>query len=360
MQYCHKATKRFNALLELVETKRIPLWAHLDLTYRCNLDCIHCYCQNLSDTFSQGHPELSCAEIKRLLDELAEAGSLYLTLSGGEIFLRKDIFEIAAYAKKKNFCLTFFSNGMLIDEQITEKIAALSPLSVELSIYGITAEVHDAVTQRQGSFQKLLNAVRLLKQRQLRVVLKSVIMEKNFQHAGRLELFVSELGADDYQYTMEIAPKNDGSRDNQRQQIDEPKIRQVLKHNLIPLKKAKHEYWDKPLTKPICGTGSIGCYISPYGFVYPCAQLLLPMGNIREKSFKEIWYGNSALQEALAGFNTYGDMADCVECPYVRFCRKCVGLAFLETQDIKKCYNTLKSISKIDYELSMNQEVDSG
>ena len=71
----------------------VPLSAHIDLTFRCNERCIHCYLDH------EDYGEMTTAEIKGVLDQLAEAGTFFLTLSGGEILLRKDFFEILEYAR---------------------------------------------------------------------------------------------------------------------------------------------------------------------------------------------------------------------------------------------------------------------
>ena len=77
----------------------IPLSVQLDLTYRCNERCVHCYLDH------DDHGEMTTAEIKHLLDEMADAGVFILTLSGGEIFLRKDFFEILEHARRLMFCV---------------------------------------------------------------------------------------------------------------------------------------------------------------------------------------------------------------------------------------------------------------
>ncbi|MEW6088941.1 MAG: radical SAM protein [bacterium] len=343
--------KIFNNILANAELKKIPLWAHLDLTYKCNLNCVHCYCQNLSKDFSRSQREMETREIFSLIDQLAETGSLYLTLSGGELFTRPDFFEIAFYAKKRNFALNIFTNGTLINEETANRLAELQPLVIEMSIYGADAGVHDAITRVPGSFNKLLEAVKMLKKNNLKVGLKSTLMKPNFHSSEEISKFSLESGADDYHFNIEISPKNDGSRLPQEYQLDEKEMKYVLSQtNEFTAK--KHEYWNEPLSKPLCGTGSIGCYISPYGDVYPCIQLLIPMGNIRQKSFREIWYSASVLRSRLNSLHTYADLPLCRSCEYVKSCKKCIGLSHLEKKDMEACYNTLKSISKIDYELS--------
>ena len=75
------------------------------------------------------------------------------------------------------------------------------------------------------------------------------------------------------------------------------------------------------------------------------------MGNIREESFSRIWHMPSGLRKELDSLKTYGDMPVCRACDYVKVCRKCLGLAQLETGDMKKCYDLLELISKFEYEL---------
>src|SRR5580698_9638347 len=86
----------------------IPLSVQLDLTYRCNEECIHCYLDH------EDHGEMTTSEIKNLLDQLAEAGVFFLTLSGGEILLRKDFFEILEYARSLLFSVKLKTNAVLI------------------------------------------------------------------------------------------------------------------------------------------------------------------------------------------------------------------------------------------------------
>ena len=88
----------------------VPLNAQLDLTYRCNERCVHCYLDH------RDHGEMTTAEIKHLLEDMAQAGVFILTLSGGEIFVRKDIFEIIEHARRLMFCVRLKTNATLIGD----------------------------------------------------------------------------------------------------------------------------------------------------------------------------------------------------------------------------------------------------
>src|ERR1700722_2602449 len=102
----------------------IPLSVQLDLTYRCNERCVHCYLDH------EDHGEMTTAEITSLLDQLAAAGVFFLTLSGGGIMLRRDFFEILEHARKRTFCVKLKTNGILIREEQAKRIAALGVESI--------------------------------------------------------------------------------------------------------------------------------------------------------------------------------------------------------------------------------------
>src|SRR5712672_3938440 len=90
--------------------KRLPLSVHFDLTYRCNERCVHCYLDH------EDHGEMTSSEIKGVLDQLAEAGVFFLTFSGGEVFLRRDFFEILEYARRLQFNVKVKTNAVMIRE----------------------------------------------------------------------------------------------------------------------------------------------------------------------------------------------------------------------------------------------------
>src|ERR1700739_1906534 len=94
----------------------IPFAAHFDLTYRCNERCVHCYLDH------DDHGELSTAECVAVLEELAQAGTLFLTLSGGEIFLRPDLYEILAEARRLHFDISLKTNALLVTPERAKRL----------------------------------------------------------------------------------------------------------------------------------------------------------------------------------------------------------------------------------------------
>src|SRR3984885_4525030 len=135
----------------------VPLSVHLDITYRCNERCVHCYLDH------DDHGEMTTAEIKKLLGELAEAGVFLLTLSGGEIMVRKDFFEILEYARELMFVVKLKTNAILIGPREADRIRDIGVDGIQVSIYSHRPEVHDAVTKVAGSFKGPLRPTRTLK-----------------------------------------------------------------------------------------------------------------------------------------------------------------------------------------------------
>jgi len=133
--------------------RAVPLSVHVDLTMRCNELCVHCY------RVIEDRQELTTAEVKALLADLARAGTLYLTFSGGEVFLRADLFELIAEAKRLRFDVRLKSNALLITAERARRLRELGVRQVDVSIYSAEPAVHDAITKIPGSLQRSLAAI---------------------------------------------------------------------------------------------------------------------------------------------------------------------------------------------------------
>ena len=135
----------------------IPLHVSLELTLRCNIRCTHCYNFDRDQPRSESGPELSMAEIRPLLDDLRRAGTLFLSLTGGEAMVHPRFWEIADESAARGFAVTVLSNGTLLTEAACDRLAGYANLwGVSLSVYGARAETHDAVTQVAGSYERTM------------------------------------------------------------------------------------------------------------------------------------------------------------------------------------------------------------
>jgi len=320
---------------------QVPLSVQLDLTYRCNERCVHCYLDH------DDHGEMTTTEIKKLLDELAAAGVFFLTMSGGEILLRKDFFEILEYARALLFSVKLKTNAVMIRERQAERIRSLGVQSVQISIYSHRPEVHDAITKVPGSLKRSLQAIRLLKAHGLNVTIADVLMLQNIQDYPGVRALAAELGV---LFTIDptITPKIDGDRSILNLNVDRTALGRVFRDEALvgsveefcrPPKEAD----DDDLDGQPCSAGHTACYVSPYGDVYPCVQFPLPSGNVRRTPFLEIWRRSEQLNEVRS--ITLRDLPSCSKCVHGATCTRCPGLAYMEgnmrgpsSQDCEKSF----------------------
>lgn len=319
----------------------IPLSVQLDLTYRCNERCVHCYLDH------DDHGEMTTEEIKHLLDEMAAAGVFILTLSGGEIFVRKDFFEILEYARQRTFCVKLKTNAILIGEAEAARIRDLGVESIQISIYSHRPEVHDGITLVRGSLERSLDAIRFLKSQGLRVVIANVLMIQNVQDYAGVRSLAEELGVES---TLDptITPMMDGNRSVLSLSVDQSALQQVFRDtglvgNVDEFCAVAAPADENALSSLPCSASHTTCYVSPYGDVFPCVQFPLPTGNVRKQRFLDIWRYSDQMNEVRS--IRIKDLTTCTQCSHVSNCSRCPGLAFMEgnmrgpsTQDCEKSF----------------------
>jgi AdoMet-dependent heme synthase len=304
---------------------RVPLSVHFDLTYRCNERCVHCYLDH------DDHGEMTTAEVTGVLDQLAAAGTFFLTFSGGEILLRKDLFALVAHARALQFDVKLKTNGVLVGQAQAARIRELGVRQVQLSVYSHRAEVHDAITKVPGSLVRTLAAIERLTAEGVRVMIANVLMRQNAADYPGVRALAAELGVD---CTIDptITPMMNGDTSVVALRLPAPQLLRVFKDRSLV-----GDDFMTPPSAPIdeetldgrpCSAGHTFCYISPYGDVYPCVQFPLPSGNVRQQRFEEIWYGSPQLEEVRS--IRVRDLPTCSSCGHVSTCTRCPGLAYME------------------------------
>jgi AdoMet-dependent heme synthase len=319
----------------------VPLGVQLDVTYRCNERCVHCYLDH------DDHGEMTTAEIRGLLDQLAEAGVFFLTLSGGEVLMRMDFFPILEYARSLMFSVKIKTNAFMIRESQADRIRDLGVQSVQVSIYSHRAEVHDAITKLPGSLKRSLAGIRLLQARGMKVSIANVLMRQNYSDYAGVKGLAQELGVE---YTIDptVTPRIDGDRSIVALGIGGEELRQVFRNP--DLVGDVEEFCAPPsavdndaLDELPCSASHTFCYISPYGDVFPCVQFPLPTGNVRTQRFIDIWRHSPQMNEVRSIRPRH--LPVCSTCAHVGACTRCPGLAYMEgnmrgpsSQDCEKSF----------------------
>lgn len=217
------------------EKAKIPLAIHFDLTFRCNLHCIHCYLPEKDlypsssyklELRSRNRAELNKEEVFNVLDQLARYGTLFLNFSGGEIFIRRDILDIIEYARKKKFSVSLMSTGTIkFNRKVVERLASVGIQAVDISLYSTTPEIHDAITRTLGSFHKTIKAIELLRKQGIKLRLKCPLMKVNirtFKNVAALD----DSYEIDWMLDPNITERRNGNKEPIYLRIDEGKLRE--------------------------------------------------------------------------------------------------------------------------------------
>jgi radical SAM protein with 4Fe4S-binding SPASM domain len=319
----------------------IPLGAHLDITWRCNERCVHCYLDH------EGKDEMSTAEIKDIVRQLADAGTFFLTISGGEPLLRRDCFEILEYARSLRFNVKLKTNAVMIGPKQADRIRELGLEKVQVSIYSHRPEVHDAITKMPGSLKRSIDAIRRLRAHGVRVSIANVLMKQNVGDGKAVKQLADELGAE-FNIDPTITPKLDGDRSILDLGVDQTVLKEVFNTaefigNVGEFCAPVSEVDEAALNGYSCSAGHTLAYISPTGEVFPCVQFPMPCGSLRKQSFRDIWWRSEALTELRSVH--VRDLPTCSSCSHVGFCSRCPGLAYMEgnfrgpsSQDCEKSF----------------------
>ena len=318
-----------NRLSAKAGASKIPLQAHLDVTWKCNERCVHCYL----DHGIGG--DMTTDEIKSVFDQLAAAGAFFLIISGGEIMLRKDIFEIVAHARSLTFDVKLKTNGILIGEPEAARFGEMGVRRVDISIYSWRPEVHDAVTLVRGSFAKSIAAARHLHSRGIEVTFHTSIMKESAEDSPGIQALATELGVS-AMFDPTMTPRLDGDPTPFDYRVSSETLKNFYRD---PLMTHGEDVCAPPppvdeavLNSHSCGAGHRAVYITPQGDVTPCVQFPMVCGNLRKNTFAEIWDGPKFRQLRDVRVRNLPVCSTCANSPV---CTRCPGLAYVETGDFR-------------------------
>lgn len=347
------ATPVMDRLIARTVMRHVPLNVHFDLTYRCNERCVHCYLDH------EDYGELSTAEVFGILEQLAEAGALFLTFSGGEIFLRQDLFEILGYARELGFDVSLKTNAILIDVPKARRLRELGVRKVQISVYSDDPAVHNGITKVKGSLERSTAAIRLLKSEGLQVKIACPLMQQNILSYQGVVSFAEAHGVP-YVIDTTITPKMDGDKSVLALRSSGAALLPILQNlSCSDARPAADDSKPQPNLGSVttsglesgayddlpCSAGHNSCYVSPYGDVFPCVQMPLPSGNLRQQSFVEIWRDSREMKR-VRGIRE-SRLHVCSSCELRQFCERCPGLAMMEGGDLEGPYERACELAEI-------------
>jgi radical SAM protein with 4Fe4S-binding SPASM domain len=330
-----------------VGNQRIPISGSIEVTQRCNLRCQHCYIP-LEKRASRGTRELSLVELKRIVDEVTDAGCLWLLLTGGEPFLRRDFLDIYIYARRKGSILSLFTNGTCLTTRIADFLSEWRPFNIEITLYGATQKTYEQVTGIPGSYTRCRRGIDLLMERKLPLGLKTMVMNINSHELKNMKLFAASLGVK-FRIDPIINPALDGSGRPIKFRLspkaivalecDDPERSNLLREQFREKKYVP--YSDQRMY--LCNAGKEGFHIDAHGRLCACISTRNPSYDLLTGSFREGWEG--FLSEEI--IRQYSSTSPCLGCELRLVCPQCPALANLEHGDMEKPVEFLCQIAKL-------------
>ncbi len=318
----------------LTSEKFVPLVVSWNITRKCNLKCPHCY---INATHQQLKNELTTEESKNLIDQICEVSRPLLILSGGEPLLRNDVAELVRYGAEKGLKMGLGSNGSLINYADAKKLKEAGIETVSISLDSHIPEQHDKFRGVSGSWEKAVNAIKALQKTGVLVQVNTTVTQQNYDQIDDIMSLAEKLGVENF-HLFFLVPTGRGVKiadisPAQYEGMIQTAFAKAAKHklNVRPscapqfMRIAKDMGLDMRQWIRGCIAGLYYCRIYPNGDITPCPYLPIKLSNIREKSFKEIWF-NSEVFKSLRDFNAL--KGKCGICNYRALCGGCRARAY--------------------------------
>ncbi len=293
------------------------------------------------------HPDFSTDEAFRIIDDISGYAKPVIVLSGGEPLLRSDVFDIAKYGTEKGLRMCIATNGSLVTDEICGKMKSAGIRIVSLSLDGSTGEVHDDFRSQQGAFSGTIKAAGLFKKHGIEFIINSSFTKRNQEEIPKVYKLAKELGATAW-YMFMIVPTGRGE-EIMSELISSEDYEDILEWH-YEMEKDESDILVRPTCAPHyyrvvlqksakkgekfqrrslkfstggakgCIAGQLIALIDVDGNILPCSYFPKSAGNVREKSFKDIWE-NSELFKELRDFKRY--KGKCGSCEYINVCGGC-------------------------------------
>ena len=321
-------------LRESLGGRRVPLSGKIELTARCNLDCVHCFINEPANCGQQRSRELTYAQWCDLLDQVTAEGCLYILLTGGEPLLRPDFIDIYDHAKRKGLVITLFTNGTLVTPEVAKHLREWPPHLIEITLYGATRDTYESVTGVEGSFERCMRGIRLIHRAGLPLQLKTVVMKPNRHEFEAMEAFAQDLGLE-FRYDGILRPRPDGSKEpgDLRLSPDEVVELDLAHPDLVEQWKLQTERVQGTLGPGplyVCGAGVNSFHIDSYGCLSLCIAVPEPCLSLVDGiAFREGWQGFLADVRRTPCSTDYA----CRQCELVTLCSLCPAFALYEVGD---------------------------
>lgn len=266
-----------------VHLSNLPHALEIGLTYRCQLNCIHCgvYGQNESS-----QPELSLDELKDIILQAHIMGVYLVVFSGGEPLIREEVAELVEYAAKKGMITALSTNGQLLTQDVVCKLKDKGIVFINISIDSANHVLHDRCRGVTGCFQKAETAIRKCVFEGISVIISTYATKENIYNGDLKNIinFAKQSGAQGVRILLSVpAGKWLGCSQVMLSEQDKLEIRKLLDPVYVYIEGICNKFTEcNAVAKKLF-------YISPYGEVQPCSFVPVYFGSVRQESLIHIW-----------------------------------------------------------------------
>lgn len=310
---------------------RAPLYGLLELTYRCNYNCVHCY----NRRFAGSEDELRTEEFKDIIDQISALGGLRLCFSGGEPLLREDFFEIYSHAKEQGFIISIYTNGSLLDDAAVSFFRKHPPFNIEITFNAVDSDTYESIVGVKGTFGKAAKAIKRVAGSGLPLTIKANCLRRNKGQIRKIKAF---------------AEKVSGGRNNcfkydplvlAGAALRAPEGIRLTAEEIMEVKKSNPEIWQEA-ARQMCNDGFLererkflfqcdswhtDFVVSPSGRLKFCPFLDKHGVDLRKASFRQGFYDVLPLVTE----RQFTSDSKCRDCSLRADCYFCPGRSFIET-----------------------------
>jgi radical SAM protein with 4Fe4S-binding SPASM domain len=316
--------------------RRMPVSASMELTFRCNLRCAHCYLgEHRGPSAARG--ELDMRELRGIFDQMAEAGTLWVLLTGGEPLLRPDFREIYTYVKRKGLIPTLFTNGTLLNAAMVDFLADMPPVWIEISLYGATRETYERVTGNPGSYDRCMRGIDLLLERGLPLKLKAMAMSLTVDEIPAMKALSESKGVE-FRFDPILCDDIDCSHSPNGLRLSPEEVARLDLSD-----PARAQEWQDFYARQAaiqrdqrylysCGGGISAYHVDPYGRLSLCMSVRNPSYDLRSGSLVQGWEG--FLRDLR--FTPADEASTCRTCRLQPLCGICPGWADADNPKLAK------------------------
>lgn len=325
----------------------------IDITQACTERCIHCYIPEYNPVF------LPYEQITKVIDEFRNQGGIGITLTGGECMLHPDFDKIVRYARSRDLIVEILSNLTLCtDEKI--KVLQDAEATVQVSLYSMNPETHDAITKRPGSFVATKTAIEKLRKAQIPCCISCPTMKPNYKDYLGVLAYAQSLKMDALTDFI-IMGKMDCDTSNLRCRLDLNETRSILEDVILKSVPVNCEYFDPSKkesmwtdeewgARKVCGACISSVCLDATGYYYPCPAFAgVNLGSCYEHDLKWIWNESPETKRIRAVCGK--DFPKCLHCPDRNYCSVCMCRNFNETGDMFTPAQHFCDVAKLNHQV---------